>query len=469
MTRRIALTVLALITVLLVLAVVPLGLLLTDREQNSFRAAAESTARSVSAAAEEHLSDGKSADSMRHQLGEAEAQGACVAVHDASGTVIAATGCPIGAPASVTDALVRQALARPGTQVRETSDRLVVATPIGDAEDPAGVAVLSRSLDPLHDRMLVVRGWLAGIAVGGLAAGALVSVRLARWVGGPLRAVDEAARRLGEGSLEVRAPVGRGPEEVRRLAASFNTMAGRIEGLVHDHRAVVADVSHQLRTPLAALRLRLDLLADEAGDAEAAGELAGAQEEVTRLSRMVDGLLAVARAESAVPRPAQVRVDEVVAERVSAWEPVARERHVTLEDRCGDGLSAFLGAGDLEQVLDNLIANALDAVPTGGRVTIHGTTAPGSAGERSVVRLRVVDNGPGMGAAAREAAFRRYGNPEARGSGLGLAIVHRLVTANGGSVRLEQTPGGGLTVQLELPPFRRAHARGGRKEGEQQG
>ena len=98
---------------------------------------------------------------------------------------------------------------------------------------------------------------------------------------------------------------------------------------MHGNRAMMADVSHQLRTPLAALRLRLDLLAADADEATAA-ELAGAQGEIARLSRLVDGLLAVARAESAVTVPVPVQVAEVVRDRVAAWSPVAEERAVGL-------------------------------------------------------------------------------------------------------------------------------------------
>ena len=448
MTRRIALTVLALITVLLLLAVVPLGLLLTEREQTSYRSTAQADARAVSSAAEEHLSDHKSDALMRQLLDEAQERGDCAAVYDAHGAVFARTSCAT-ATSGVARALVTATLADQKARTKDAQGRLTVAEPIGDTEDAVGVAVLARSLDPLNDRILAVWGWLALIAVAGLVAGTLVSVWLARWVGRPLQAVDQVAQRLGEGALDVRAEAGSGPQEVRRLAATFNTMAARNEALIHGHRTVIADVSHQLRTPLAALRLRLDLLAGDV-DGDAAQELTGAQEEIARLSRLVDGLLAVARAESAVPRPRPVRIDEVVAERVVAWEPVAEERQVALSGHCPVGLASLLGDGDLEQVLDNLVANALDAVPAGGRVRIEGTSGPGSLG-RGTVHLRVVDDGPGMTARARAAAFRRFGNPEARGAGLGLAIVHRLVTANGGTARLDDTPGGGLSVLLELP------------------
>ena len=460
MTRRIALTVLALVTVLLTLAVVPLGVLLTDREQTSFRASVQADAQQLAAAAEETLSDHRSDTSMLQLLAAAQARGDCAAVYDSASRVVARTPCAAAIGGSV-PAMVTTTLAHPQTSTRRAADQLTVAAPVGDIQDVSGVSVLVRSTDPLDDRIWAVWGWLALIAVVGLLAGTFVSVRLARWVGSPLRAVDEAAQQLGEGALEVRAPAGQGPQEVRRLAATFNTMAGRTETLVHGHRTVLADVSHQLRTPLAALRLRLDLLAGDV-DGEAAQELAGAQEEIARLSRLVDGLLAVARAEGAVPRPVAVGVDQVVAERLAAWEPVAAERRVSLSARGGGGLTVLLGAGDLEQVLDNLLANALDAVPEGGGVRIEAAATSGLAGQ-AAVELRVVDNGPGMTLRARESAFRRFGNPEAGGTGLGLAIVHRLVTANGGTARLEDSAGGGLTVVLELPRRLRGHGRSGQQ------
>ncbi|WP_405765337.1 HAMP domain-containing histidine kinase [Streptomyces sp. NBC_00080] len=452
MTRRIALTFMTLIVLLLVLAVVPLGLSMTQREQTSFRDTTEAANRTVAATAEENLSDHRSPAAMRRLLEQAERAGDCAAVFDAAGRVVAATDCPGRTGEGDEDDqaadswgdLTHQVIVHPGTVSRERDDRLVVAEPIGDTVHPVGVAVLSRSAEGMHDRITAMWGWLALIGVGALVAGVLLSVALARWVGRPLRAVDAAALRLGEGTLDVRAPGGRGPQEVRRLASTFNTMAARMETLIHGHRAVVADVSHQLRTPLTALRLRLDLLAAGADDSTAA-EFAGAQEEIARLSRLVDGLLAVSRAENAVPRPVPVRVDQVVDDRVVAWEPVARERRVSLTGRCGARLTAYLGAGDLEQVIDNLVANALDAVGEGTAVRIEGEAV------RERVLLRLADNGPGMSEAAREAAFRRFGNPEASGSGLGLAIVHRLVTANGGTIRLEDTAGGGLTVVLDLP------------------
>jgi signal transduction histidine kinase len=222
---------------------------------------------------------------------------------------------------------------------------------------------------------------------------------------------------------------------------------------------MLADASHQLRTPLTALRLRLDLLATDASPATAA-ELAGAQEEIARLSRLVDGLLATARAEAMTEQLETIDVLEAVAERVAAWQPVADGHDVKLiaEVSAGPGRDGTagrpmvaLGAGHLEQILDNLIDNAIDALTepdagaVGGSIRISASaTDPGTV-------LTVADDGPGMTAQERSRAFLRYTTGSQNGTGLGLAIVHRLVTANGGAIRLADTPGGGLTVEIELP------------------
>jgi signal transduction histidine kinase len=434
---------LGLTSVLLVLAVVPLAVSLTARERVAYRDAQRAATRVIAAAAEEHLSDRKPTTGMSRELDAAARAGDCAAVYDASARLVASTACT-AAQGEEAQELVGDVLAGHEPEPPENEGRLLAAEPAGEVRQPAGAVVLARSSGPLDARIAAIWGWSAAIGAGGLAASVLLSVRLARWVSGPLAELDGSARRLGEGVLGERADVDGGPSEVRRLAATFNTMAARTEALVHGHRAVIADVSHQLRTPLAALRLRLDVLATGA-EGDTAKELAAAQEEIARLSRLVDGLLAVARAEQATPRPSAVRVDEVVAERVAAWSPVAEERGVRLTASPGRGLSASLGAGHLEQILDNLIANAVDAVPDGGSVTVDHRAMGGSA------RVRVRDEGPGMTAEAKAVAFRRFGNPEARGTGLGLAIVHRLVTVNGGRARLEDTPGGGLTVVLDLP------------------
>jgi signal transduction histidine kinase len=442
-TRRIFWTFLGLIAVLLVLAAVPLGLSMAANERASFRYGTEDSARLIASAAEELLGDYDSAGPMNKALASAARQGDCAAVYGAHANLIGSTRC-FSAAAPGGQAQARRVLSGTGLVEYQQGSWLVVAAPVGDRSPQSGAVVFARSADSLNDRIAVMWGWLAlsGLLVLGL--GAVLAVRLARWVSRPLAALGRTAGQLGDGSLDVRAPADRGPAEVRELAETFNRMAARTETLVHGHQAWVADVSHQLRTPLTALRLRLDLLSGEV-DEDVATELAGAQSEIARLSRLLDGLLAVARAEAAVPRPERVRADGVAAERVTAWEPVARERKISLSAMSPGPVTVCLGHGDLEQMLDNIVANALEAVPEGGRVRIETTTRNGQA------TVSVVDNGHGMEQAAKDAALERFTRPGPHGNGLGLAIVSQLAVANGGQLSLRDTPGGGLTVELDLP------------------
>jgi signal transduction histidine kinase len=451
MARRIVLTMLSLVGALLVTAVIPLGLLTTAQERASFREDTLLSARAFAALAEDGLTEHTSGRDMVSVLAQASTSGENTWVYDKAGRLIAHIGRtgPDDAGAAGRPAppgLVSAVLRHGRTVVTQAQDQLRVATAVKTAggQSPVGVIVLARSTAELDERLRVLWTWLTGIAAAGLVAGALVAIGFARWVGRPLSALDAAAQRLGGDALDTRSVTGQGPPEVRRLAGTFNAMAARLEALVHGHRATMADVSHQLRTPLAALRLRLDVLAEDA-DPATATELVDAQEEIARLSRLVDGLLAVARAENVVTEPAVVAVADVLRDRVAAWAPVADEREVTLALPDPGQVRASLGEGHLEQILDNLLANALDAVPAGGQLRVSAM-----AGERGV-RIVVADSGPGMSKAQRDAAFRRFATNTSGGTGLGLAIVHRLVTSNGGSAALSETPGGGLTVTLDLP------------------
>jgi signal transduction histidine kinase len=335
--------------------------------------------------------------------------------------------------------------------ITETADsRVIAAIPVfGPAQAPViGTVILARSTASLDSDIRGVWILFGSISLVAMILATLFATAFARWVSRPLKGLDAAALRLADGDLASRAVVHSGPPELRRLGTTFNTMAGRLETLVHGHRAVIADVSHQLRTPLAALRLRLDLLAAES-DAATSAELGGALDELARLSRLVDGLLAVARAENVVPVPAAVDVAEVARERVVAWHPVADDRNIALTATGDAGLGkpvlAWVGEGHLEQILDNLIANALDALSPGDQVVVRATATQSGA------RLTVSDNGPGMTAEERERAFLRFSTSNPNGTGLGLAIVHRLATSNGATARMAETPGGGLTVTLDFP------------------
>jgi len=467
--RRILLMLLAFTAIVLVGAVVPLTLNATSHDRTSFIQAAAGMVRTDAAAAQARLDQiaepGHTQDSA---LGIAEATDAVLTVavearEDGDGLlvltntsrVVAHTGMSNGDWDQLAMQAADQAQLALGTgqlvePITEMTGSLVIAVmPVFSQERWVGTVVLARSTQSLDHEILALWVILGSIAAAAMLAAAVLAFGLARWVSRPLKGLDAAARRLADGDLAIRAKVRSGPPELRRLGTTFNTMAGRLEALVHGNRAVIADVSHQLRTPLAALRLRLDLLAADTAqtDPETARELAGALDELARLSRLVDGLLAVARAENVVPVPVVVDVTEVARERVVAWHPVADDRSIVLVISAADSpaVLAWIGEGHLEQILDNLIANALDALSPGNLVRLTVTATPTGA------RITVADNGPGMSAEDRERAFLRWFTASSpNGAGLGLAIVHRLTTSNGGTARLDQTPAGGLTVTLDF-------------------
>ncbi len=453
MARRIALVVIALVAVLLGVAAVPLGMLTANQDQRDFRADTLAAATTVSSVAEEFLGDRAGRTQLTRSINGLKRRGDVVAVYAADGRQVAGSEQVPG----VTPALLSGT--RPGqTPVTFVSaERLIVVVPVtSDARATRlGSVALARSAEPLEHRLTVLRGWLAAVSAAALLAAALIATALARWVSRPLGALESAAQQLGDGDFAARAPATAGPREVRRLAANFNRMAGRLEALVSGHQAMMADVSHQLRTPLAALRLRLDVLALQTTD-QLAEELAGAHDEVARLSRMVDGLLAVARAENVTAAPVPVQVEVVIRDRAAAWKPAAEEQLVQISASAAEPLTARMRDGHLEQILDNLLANAIEAVPPGGHITLTALQADNR------VRIVIADDGPGMTAQQQQAAFRRYVSATPGGTGLGLAIVHRLITADGGTAELSDTRGGGLTVTLNIPAVTRDRAARGR-------
>jgi signal transduction histidine kinase len=439
MTRRILLAFVGLTMAILAAAVIPLGIEATAHDYHDYVEDSLNRARTAAGSAEEWLGDSNRGPVLSDLVSAARHAGDGMVILGASGRVLVTSRPDVTIPGSMT----AQARAG-GTATRLIGDHLIAVVPIREEGPVLGEVVVVRPTQPLEQRMAVFWATMAIIAAAALVAAAGIGLAVARWVARPLARLDSSARQLGDGDLAVRAPAGSGPGELRRLSATFNTMAGRLETLVHGHRAVIADVSHQLRTPLAALRLRLDLLAADA-DERTAGELGGALGELARLSRLVDGLLAVARAENVVPRPVPVAVREVIAERVDAWVPVAAERGVPIDTVVPRRLTALLGEGYLEQILDNLLANALDAAGEGHRVTVSALASAEG------IRVTVADNGPGMSQAERDRAFHRFASGSSSGTGLGLAIVHRLVSSCGGTARLAETDGGGLTVILDLP------------------
>jgi two-component system, OmpR family, sensor kinase len=331
----------------------------------------------------------------------------------------------------------------------QTLDEEILATavPVLARGKPEGAVRVTQSVEAVKR---ATRSSILGlIAIGGivlllgLAAGALI----ARQIAGPLRRLDDAAERVKEGDLSARAKV-EGSEEQRSLATTFNQMTGRLERLVEGQREFVADASHQLRTPLSGLRLRLEEARAVARDRDTEEEIDGALAEVDRLAAMVTELLLLSQAGEA-DAPAET-VDLPGAARRAA------SRFTQPPSSAGTGdsrVSTVSGApvppvrcapADLDRTLDALIENALHY--GGGSVTL--VPRPGA--------IDVLDEGPGIDPAELEQVFERFhrgsaGRAGPPGTGLGLPIARELMRRWGGDVRLANREGGGAAATLELP------------------
>ncbi len=217
-----------------------------------------------------------------------------------------------------------------------------------------------------------------------------------------IRRLRDAAERIAEGDLDARADVS-GGGEIEELAESFNTMADRVQAVVESQRGFAGDASHQLRTPLTALRLRLDRAADlMTVDEPATDQVDAARDEIDRLQRLVDGLLVLARADRRDQHTVPVDVSAVAAERVADWRALADERTVGIELDTPGMAVALAVPGAVEQIVDNYVDNALEVVPAGSRIVVSVRVDPAG------VVLTVDDAGPGLPAEARDRAFDRF-------------------------------------------------------------
>ena len=300
---------------------------------------------------------------------------------------------------------------------------LYVAVPVASGGVVHGAVRITYPTAALDSRIRRYRLALLAVAAVVLAAATAIGLVLSQSIVEPLRRLRQTAERVADGDLAARAPEDVGPPEVRTLAAQMNESTGRLSALIGAQEQFVSDASHELRTPLTALRLRLET-----------GDSSGALAEVDRLSRLVEELLALARADATADPAAPLDIAGLVRLRVDAWKPLADERGVRL-DSTTDDVTVRAGAGRVQEVLDNLLANALDAAPVDSHVQV--VSAKGE--------LHVVDDGPGLTPDQRARAFDRFWRASDKpGSGLGLAIAKRLVERDGGQIELRPAASGGI-------------------------
>jgi len=327
---------------------------------------------------------------------------------------------------------------------------LLVTVPVVHNAQSIGAVRVSDSLGAIRAR--VHRTWIGLGLIGfvvilvGLGLAWLLATSLAH----PVRRLEEAAVRLGRGELDARAEPA-GPAEVATLARSFNQMAGALSANLIAQRDFVANASHQLRTPLTGLRLRLEAIEQLGG--LAAEDAAKAEAELDRLAGLVQDLLKLAQASSVESTGSRLDLAEVANQAVERWKGPAAEsgKHVSVR---ADGPSfVWIDRDDIGHVLDNLLENSIRYCPQGATVRV--AVADEANGGPAVV---VSDDGPGIPQGERDRVFERFyrgstGRRAGPGTGLGLAIVAELVSRWGGDVGLSgSTDGTGTSVEVILPP-----------------
>ena len=441
----------ALAAFVLVLLAVPLGIVSARFERERLRDEVSHDALSMALLAEERLEGDADTDVQAIADAYQRRVGARVLVVDASGRAIADSAPVPGESTSfasrpeIADALAGREAS--GTRYSETlgGELLYVAVPVPSEGRVNGAVRITYSTRLVRDRIRSTWLALAGASSVVLLLACAVGLLLARSFTGPLRDLERMAARVGSGDLTARAPVPRRLPEIRAVAAVLNETVASLETLLRSQREFVADASHQLRSPLAALRLRLENLESDYGGSP---DLAAAVAELGRLSRLTDALLALARTDAVPLEREPYDAGAVVTERFAAWEPYFAERGLRLvvEPVTAEVLGT---TGHLAQVLDNLLANASDASPPGGTVTVS------MALDETTVDVVVADEGPGLAPEERERAFDRFWQSPSRGdeggSGLGLAIVRQLVRADGGEIALEPVAPHGLAARVRLP------------------
>jgi two-component system, OmpR family, sensor histidine kinase BaeS len=294
--------------------------------------------------------------------------------------------------------------------------------------------------------------WVIGAAT--VVAGAAATVAYRR-ISRPVGDVLGAAEQIGAGDYRVDLEV-RGPRELRLLTVTFNEMAARLAANEEQRRRFLADITHELRNPLAVLQSRIEAQIDGVHPRDD-HHLASLLEETRRLGHLMDDLHTLALAETGrlVLQQEAVAFGVQVDEVVGRHEAQARQRNVTLRPSIAPGLpKVWVDPARIRQVLDNLLANAIRHTDAGGEVLVEVTTLPGPGpGHGPMVRCRVTDAGPGFREDQLGQVFERFQRAsDSRGSGLGLSIARDLVQAHAGTIDASNDPTtGGASVSFTLP------------------
>ncbi|WP_121160426.1 sensor histidine kinase [Micromonospora pisi] len=451
MRRRLVLSYLLLMVLVLAALEIPLAFTLATAETGRVRADRLADATRFSSLSGPALRVGATGPVSAELDRYAELYGLNAALVDRDRTVVLRTPRYRPDPALVESAtrasLAGQQSAAPGLVWPWNPEPLVVSVPVSENGEVLGSLIISSPTNRIGRTTL--SWWLVLAVIGMLAvlACVLTAFRLAGWVLRPITVLDAVTHEIAAGDRSARAPHRVGPPELRRLAASFNDMADALSDAMERQRAFVAHASHQLRNPLTALRLRVEELGPSVTDEDGRTEHRLALEESDRLAEVLDGLLTLARAERGADKMVVVDAAAVAISRVRAWQPLARRRSIQLNVST-PAIPAYASAAPtaLDQSLDALIDNAVKFTDEGGKIDVSVYRLDGG------VAIHVRDNGRGMTSAqlrhATERFWRAADAQNISGAGLGLTIVAVLVDVSGGRLTMRQAIPRGLDASL---------------------
>ena len=436
--------------VALLLSDIPFGFYLYQVERDRLLTQLQRDAFILGGRAEDALenpSDQAFDESRALAIAYREEGGARVVIVDGGGTAVVTNdqddsreGLDYGSRPEIAEALAGRVAT--GQRFSETLgiELVYVAVPVYSGSSVVGAVRLTFDEQAIDDAVSQQMWGVYLVALITLAFATALAVVLSRILSRNLLGLGNVAARLSSGDLTARAEEPNGPKEITQLAAGFNAMAGRLESLINEQKAFAADASHQLRTPLTALQLRVERLRQSVADGSDTEEkFDEIEEEIQRMRRLIEGLLALGRASVDDLERVTQDIARIVRERVDNWEPLATEQGVQVNVSVPSSVAVLAVPTAIEQIVDNYVDNALSLMPEGGELTV----TVEHRDSRAV--LTVSDTGPGIDQEQAARAFDRFwrGNATHQGTGLGLAIVRQLAESSHATVALRPRAGGG--------------------------
>jgi two-component system, OmpR family, sensor kinase len=432
---------------------VPLTLNFSRRVDSEIKAEASAGAHAIAAVASGQLDDRATLARLARDQGRR--LGGRVIVVDARGRVVvdsdgaAPAGASYASRPEIAEAL-RGATAQ-GTRHSDSlnADLLYTAVPVVDAGRATGAVRLTQSVKAVHDEVRRDVLALLGLGAAVLALGLGLAWAIAGSLSRPLRGLARTARRIAGGDLDARATP-KGSSEQVEVANAFNDMTDRLVRALDAQRDFVANASHQLRTPLTGLRLRLESASLRADDPDVARDLAAGERETERLAKLLTNLLRLAQDGQPPPTAATIGLSDVAERAADRWREQAERDGHAIELGGARGPCVHAAMGDLETMIDNLVENALIYTAPGTPIRIEW------GGEDGDAFIAVLDHGRGIDDDEADRVFDRFYRGRAShdgtpGTGLGLAIVDALARRWGGRAALANRPEGGARAELRFP------------------